>query len=281
MSQMDAGGKGTAHASEAATQRAGHMVPVPFLGKLEQLPWWVIILILGGLTAAVTIVTNSEYLSILIILSDGIRLTLYLTFAGYSTALVLGLIAALGRISKNPVSRTIATLYVEVVRGIPLLVWIYYIFAVIAPVIANVAPDSVRGWMLNEENMAILALGFCYGAYLAETYRAGIESISRGQMEAARSLGMSYVQAMRYVILPQAIRVVLPPLGNDFIAMLKDTSLASAIGVRELTLWTKNRSAATFRALPHWTIAALLYLVMTLGLSALVRYIERRWAIPK
>ncbi len=281
MSQMDAGGKGSAEVSRSASQRTGHMVPVPFLSRLEQLPWWIVILILGGVIAAFVIFTNSEYISILQILSDGIRLTLYLTFAGYATALVLGLIAALGRISKNVVIRTVATLYVEVVRGIPLLVQIYYVFAVIAPAVASIAPENLRGWMLNEENMAIVAMGFCYGAYLAETYRAGIESIPRGQMEAARSLGMSYVEAMRYVILPQAIRVVLPPLGNDFIAMLKDSSLASAIGVKELTLWTKNRSAATFRALPHWTIAALLYLVMTLGLSIIVRYVERRWAIPK
>lgn len=280
MSQSGMGGSSSAQASSAA-QRTGHMVPISFLDRLEQLPWWVVVLVLGGIIAAFTILTNSEYTSILSILSDGIRLTLYLTFAGYSLALVLGLVAALGRISKNPFFRTIATLYVEVIRGIPLLVQLYYVFAVIAPAIAGVAPDEVRSIVLNEETMAISALGFCYGAYLAETYRAGIESIPRGQMEAARSLGMSYVEALRYVILPQAIRVVLPPLGNDFIAMLKDTSLASAIGVKELTLWTKNRSAATFRALPHWTIAALLYLVMTLGLSLLVRYVERRWAIPK
>ncbi len=261
-------------------QRAGHMLPSPWVGRLESLPWWIVVLILGAIIAAYAIFSNEEYISILYVLSDGIRLTLYLTFGGYAVALVLGLIAALGRISKNPVLRTIATLYVEVIRGIPLLVQIYYVFAVISPFLMSVVPglDAVFS---NEVNQAITAMGFCYGAYLAETYRAGIESIPRGQMEAARSLGMSYIQAMRYVILPQAIRVVLPPLGNDFIAMLKDSSLASAIGVRELTLWTKNRSAATFRALPHWTIAALLYLIMTLGLSVLVRYIERRWAIPK
>ncbi len=279
MSQADLRGKSPTGATPTA-QRAGHMMPSSWMGRLENLPWWVVVLILGGIIAAFSIVSNAEYLSILNVLSDGIRLTLYLTFSGYAVALILGLIAALGRISKNPFLRTIATLYVEVVRGIPLLVQLYYVFAVISPFLMGVFP-GFEPFFRDEVNMAIAAMGFCYGAYLAETYRAGIESIPRGQMEAARSLGMSYLQAMRYVILPQAIRVVLPPLGNDFIAMLKDSSLASAIGVRELTLWTKNRSAATFRALPHWTIAALLYLIMTLGLSILVRYIERRWAIPK
>jgi len=122
----------------------------------------------------------------------------------------------------------------------------------------------------------VAGLAFGYGAYLGEVYRAGIESIPKGQMEAARSLGMTYLQAMRHVILPQAIRVVLPPLGNDFIAMLKDTSLASAISVRELMLSGRMNTARTFRAFETYTLVGLLYLVMTLLLSLLVRALERK-----
>jgi len=171
---------------------------------------------------------------------------------------------------------TMSTLYVEVARGVPLLVWVFYFNFVIAALLRE-----NLGIYTDEITRAVVALGFGYGAYLAEIYRAGIQSIPRGQMEAARSLGMGYAQAMRFVILPQAIRVVLPPLGNDFVAMLKDTSLVYAIGVTELTMLTRQYGAATFKALPAWTMAALVYLLPTLMLSFIVRYIERRFAIAK
>jgi ABC-type amino acid transport system permease subunit len=126
----------------------------------------------------------------------------------------------------------------------------------------------------------VIGLGFGYGAYLAEVFRAGIQSIHRGQMEAARSLGMSYFQAMRYVILPQAIRVVLPPLGNDFIAMLKDSSLISVVALPEILQQGRLWVSRTFRAFEGYNTVALFYLVMTLLLSLLVRLVERRTALP-
>jgi len=258
--------------------KGGRALPVP---GLETMPWWIAILVILGLVAALVIFTNAEYTSIIRILSSGIYLTLYVTFFAFLLALVIGLIAGLMRVSRNPILNTIATLYVEVIRGVPLLVQILYFFYVIAPFFAERVPEEVAFVFRDEVTEGIIALAIGYGAYLAEIYRAGIESIPRGQMEAARSLGMSYVQAMRHVILPQAIRVVLPPLGNDFISMLKDSALTSAISVKELTLWTRQRSANTFRPLEHWTIAAILYLTMTLGLSLIVRYIERKFAIPK
>lgn len=248
---------------------------------LETVPWWVLILIIAGLLATLVIVTSADYLQIITILSSGIYLTLYVTLLAYFFALIFGLIAGLMRVSRNPILRTVSTLYVEVIRGIPLLVQILYFFYVIAPFLADRVPPPFDEWFRSEVNQGITALAIGYGAYLAEVYRAGIEAIPRGQMEAARSLGMNYLQAMRYVILPQAIRVILPPLGNDFVSMLKDSALTSAISVKELTLWTRQRSANTFRPLEHWTIAALLYLTMTLGLSLIVRYIERKFTIPK
>ncbi len=258
-------------------QSYGRALPIPLLGDL---PWWALILIVAGLIAAFAIFTNTEYTSIIGILSSGIALTMYVSFVAYALALIFGLVAGLMRVSTNGVLYTVATLYVEVVRGVPLLVQILYFFYVIAPALADRVPEEFAFIFRDEALEGIIALAFGYGAYLAEVFRAGIESAPRGQTEAARALGMSYVQAMRFIILPQAIRTILPPLGNDFVSMLKDSALTSAISVKELTLWTRQRSANTFRPLEHWTIASILYLTMTLGLSLIVRYIERKYSKP-
>jgi polar amino acid transport system permease protein len=206
------------------------------------------------------------------------------------------LIGGLGRISKNPVIYTISTLYVEVIRGVPLLVVLIYIAYVLAPAASGFftsAAESLNAPFLDNLGIffrddfmrGVLGLAIGYGAYLSEVYRAGIESIPRGQMEAARSLGMSYAEAMRYIILPQAVRTILPPLGNDFIAMLKDSSLVSAIGAlpvnAELTLRGRMYSSSTFKSFETWNSVAILYLILSLGFSVIVRYIERRWATPK
>jgi len=205
---------------------------------------------------------------------SGIFLTLRVTFLAYLLALVIGLIVGLMRVQKNPVIYAFATLYVEVVRGIPLLVILLYAGFVVSPQILR----DRMGINLSDEQEAVLGLAFGYGAFIAEIFRAGIQSISRGQMEAARSLGMSYPQGMRYVVLPQAVRVVLPPLGNDLIAMLKDSSLVSVLGVQDITQLGKVYSASTFRFFETYNVVAFLYLVMTLGLTMLVRWIERRMA---
>lgn len=125
---------------------------------------------------------------------------------------------------------------------------------------------------------AVIALSLTYGAFLAEVFRAGIQSISRGQMEAARSQGMSYGQAMRYVILPQAVRNVLPALGNDFISMLKDSSLVSVLAVRDITQVARLYAGHSFRFAESYTSLAILYLVMTISLSLIIKVIERRYA---
>jgi polar amino acid transport system permease protein len=144
--------------------------------------------------------------------------------------------------------------------------------------------DASGGWIIGEVDLrgipaAIIGLSIGYGAYLAEIFRGGIESIPKGQMEAARSLGMNYFQAMRYVILPQAIRVILPPLGNNFIALLKDSSLISVIALPELLQRGRLWISRTFRAFEGYNSVAILYLIMTLVLSFLVRVIERRSSI--
>jgi polar amino acid transport system permease protein len=207
----------------------------------------------------------------------GIFLTLRVTFMAYFLAVFIGLFFGLMRVQTNPVLYAFSTLYVEVVRGIPLLVILLYAGFVISPKLLR---DQL-GINLSDEQEAIFGLAFGYGAFIAEIFRAGIQSISRGQMEAARSLGMSYPQAMRFVVLPQAIRVVLPPLGNDFISMLKDSALISVLALPDLLQLGRLYVSRTFRAFEGYNTVAILYLVMTLFLSMMVRIIERRTRLPK
>jgi polar amino acid transport system permease protein len=263
----------------------GRLVPI----GLERLPWWGLVLAIAGVFAALGVAGSPIYRRTLVFLWDGVLLTLQLTVAAYALALVIGLIAGLMRLSRRPLIYTISTLYVEVIRGVPLLVLLIYIAFVAAPYVSDLLAGAARALGLpglaaaitnairSDLNRAIIGLAVGYGAYLAEIYRAGIESIPKGQMEAARSLGMSYGRAMRFVILPQALRVVLPPLGNDFIALLKDSALASAIAVPELTQSGRLLSARTFRAFETYNMVALLYLIMTLLGSLGVRALER-WA---
>ena len=166
--------------------------------------------------------------------------------------------------------RGLAAVYIDVIRGIPLLLQIFIVYYGVA----------ILGLKMNIFWAGVLALTICYAAYEAEIFRAGIESIHKGQMEAARSLGMSYFQAMRHIILPQAFRVVLPPLGNDFMAMLKDSSLISVIALPEILQQGRLWVSRTFRAFEGYNTVALFYLVMTLLLSLLVRLIERRTSLP-
>lgn len=258
--------------AETKGMRRGRALPIPW----ESIPWWAVILAIVGITVGWSVLTSETYLKVIRFVFDGLRLTLQVTFISYGVALVVGLIFGLMRVSKNPVLYAVSTLYVEVMRGVPLLVIILYMGYVITPMIRDATGGTVD---LQGMPSAVLGIAACYGAYLAEVYRSGIESIERGQMEAARSLGMSYMQAMRHVILPQAIRRILPPLGNDFISMLKDSSLIAVIALPDLLQMGRLYVSRTFRAFEGYNTVALLYLVLTLFLSLLVRIVERRTAI--
>lgn len=276
--------------------------------------------------------------------NTGISLTILVTLMAFFLAIIVGLLLALMRISSDPLLFTGATIYVEVIRGTPLVVIMLFFGLGIAPWFAenfwHVAPDVglvllaisaaaityylakgllrymrsrhlpepmpliavfqpifmillgtalslvFTGYLVSNSNTTletrgVIALTICYSAYLSELFRAGIQSVPRGQMEAARSQGMTYVQAMRYVILPQAFRVVLPPLGNEFIAMLKDTSLLTVLAIPELTQLARNRGADTVSVMEVYAVLAVLYLCMTLFLSFVVRVTERRMGIPR
>lgn len=251
----------------------GRALPIP----LHRVPPWVLVLVAAGLLGAARVAGSEVYRETLRFLAGGVVTTLVLTVTSFAVALVVGLVAALARLSGSSALRAAAVLYVEVVRGVPLLVLLLYIAFVVTPWLADV---TGLGWWRDNGVRAVLGLGIGYGAYLAEVYRAGIQSVPRGQVEAALSLGMSRAQALRYVVLPQAVRVVLPPLGNDFVALLKDSSLASVISVTELTYSGNLNVARTFRSFETYNAVALLYLCMTLAGSAGVRLLERVTRAP-
>jgi polar amino acid transport system permease protein len=268
---------------------------LPVTNRLSRLPYWLLAAIFLAMLFLGIMLSNTDYRVILRAVSKGIYVTIYVTLVAYTLALVFGLVIGLMRVSGNRIAREVSTFYVEIIRGIPMLVILYYIAFVGAPVVitfinvvgnALVGSGSLTGLgnamvslsvrQVNFTARAIMALTIGYSAFIAEIFRAGIQSIGRGQMEAARSLGLTYGQAMRHVILPQAVRNVLPPLGNDFIAMLKDSSLVSVLGVADITQLGKVYSASTFRFFETYNVVAYLYLLMTVGLSLAVGAAERR-----
>jgi polar amino acid transport system permease protein len=246
--------------------------------------WW---LVLGVIVIVIYLIifVPDPYRNILIFVSDGIWLTVKVTLISFAFILIAGLIGGLGRLSKNKIINLIATLYVELIRGIPLLVqliWWYYAFPVVVQGVGrSLNIQAMVSYQANAFAMAVLGLVFCYGAYMSEIYRAGIQSITKGQMEAARSLGMTYFQAMLYVILPQAVRVILPPVGNEFIALLKDSSLLSAVAMTDLTRRSKEYMSTHFNPIEVWSMAALLYLIMTLLSARVVNYLEQKTKIER
>jgi polar amino acid transport system permease protein len=260
--------------SEVEKSKRSRALVIPW----ERVPWWFVIIAILGIFIGYSVLTSEIYLTVISFVMVGVKLTLQTTAFAFILALVFGLLGGLGRVSKNPVLFAIATLYVEIIRGLPMLVIILYAGFVIGPWIRDATNGALDPPMLQR---AIIGLGFGYGAYLTEVYRAGIQSIHRGQMEAARSLGMTYLQAMRYIILPQAFRVILPPLVNDLSALLKDTSLISVIALADLLQMGRLYVSRTFRAFEGYNTVALLYLIMTMILSSLSRVLERRMKIAE
>lgn len=263
---------------------------------LRRVPWWAIVAVLLGILFFWQITTDETYSQIFNNLLSGLRITVIVTIIAYSLSVFVGLILAFARLSNNIIIYQVATFYVEIVRGVPILVLLLYVafvtfdglvqsvnavgrFMVEQSFLAGLgnALVGVRLRDISQEARVITALVMAYSPFISEIFRAGIESIGRGQMEAARALGMGYWQAMRFVILPQAIRNVLPPLGNDLIAMLKDSSLVSVLGVRDITGEGRVGAARSFRTFETYNVMAFLYLSMTLALSGVVRWIERRY----
>jgi polar amino acid transport system permease protein len=241
-------------------------------------PWWWLVAAVVALTVLL-ILTGSGYYSIFRFILPGLLITVLATVVSYFLMLIVGMFGGLGRLAKNWFVHGAASLYVEIVRGVPLLVQLIMWYFVFPAVVQNVGRSlnfaPLATFRANPIFMAIFGLTFCYGAYMSEIFRAGIQSIPKGQMEAARSQGMSYFQAMRHIILPQAIRVILPPVGNEFVSLLKDSSLVSVVAVADLTRRGQSYMSTHFNPIETWTMIALVYLIMTLFSSRLVSWLER------
>ena len=201
------------------------------------------------------------------LLITGAGITIQITAISVGLGLIIGMFVGIARISNVKLLRWLAAIYIDFLRGTPLLVQIFLIYFAL-PVILEQRVDPFIA--------AITACGINSAAYIAEIFRAGIQAIDEGQMEAGRSLGMTWVQTMRYIIVPQAFKNIVPPLGNEFIALLKDSSLVSVIGFEELTRRGQLIIARTYGSLEIWISVALIYLVMTLTISRLVAYLEKR-----
>lgn len=214
---------------------------------------------------ALCLLWPDPYLRILLYLPDGVVVTFKITVMSICCAVPLGLLTGLGRISRNRAVNLLASTYVEVIRGIPLLVQLFYIYYALS-----------RFFQISGVTSAVIAISVCYGAYMGEVFRAGIMAISKGQSEAARSLGFNRFQTMFYVVLPQAWRTILPPVGNECIAMLKDTSLVSIMAVPDIMQRARSFVGTTYLYFETYTVIALIYLIITLVLSKAVSIMESR-----
>lgn len=291
------------------SKRKNDDIPLIPWRQWVRIPWWFVAIVLLWLYVVVSISSSPDYQRIYAELSGGISLTIYLAVVSYLIALLIGLIVGLIRAypprildhgagwrrhvasALHTLVYNAATFYVEFMRGIPALVFLLiagfiivpalrgFINSELVPLLRNLfndpsIPDLV--WRGRDEGTAIAGLSLIYGAFLAEVFRAGILSVPKGQVEAARSLGMTYAQTMRLIVVPQAIRTVLPPLGNDFVALIKDTSLVTILGTNEITQLARKWSGSSFQYLETYLVLSLIYLTMTITGSILVQAMERR-----
>ena len=276
-------------------------------GRLYTFPYWFLFLVILGVLLAISILTDSVYSNIFEQLIEGLIMTLFVSATSYATALCIAVIVGIIRSNPPapPQSRemltrailrvlriaifNICTVYVNVMRGIPILIVLLVTAFIVVPALRDLLNEvvlaGVRNLVSNQElpdikwrgsspMTAIVALGATYGAYMSETIRAGIQSIPKGQFEAAYSVGMTYWQTMRSIVLPQAFRNVLPPLGNDFVAMIKDSSLLAFLGIRDVTQIAKLSSGRSFRYVETYAVTAYIYLTLVIFASTLVNLLE-------
>lgn len=273
---------------------------------LAKAPWWLLMIVLLVIYSVFTFSKDPTYDVIWRAVQEGIKVTIQVSIEAYAIALILGLIIALMRRSGNIVIYQISTFYVELIRGIPTLILVLYFAVGFTPVFVEMlnnigrlidsanhiyiwvydididpfnigsylAERSVRDKFFDSRYRVEAALAISYSAFLSEVFRAGLDSVDLGQIEAAKSLGLSRFQTMRLIILPQAFRVILPPLGNDFIALLKESSLVSVVGIEDITRRGRTIGTSTFRIFETYNIIALTYLVLTLILALCVRGVE-------
>jgi polar amino acid transport system permease protein len=239
-------------------------------------PWWLVGIIATIAFIGFQILTKPKWQEGFMFIKGGVTLTLIVTLGGFVIAVVLGLIIGLARLSHNKILQNLAMYYIEVIRGVPVLVTILFV-----SIVAFGQGSQMIGFDApNKALRGTLALGIIYAAFIAEVFRAGIESIPSGQREAGMSIGLSKRQVLRFIVLPQAVKNIMPALGNDLIALLKDSSLVSVIAVRELTQMTKLWTGSSFRFMEGYLILTAFYLTLTVSLSLLLRWYERHISTP-
>ena len=251
-------------------------------------PWWLLVAGMIAVALGIAILISPIYGQVFTTVSQGIWITVWVSLLAFFLASAFGLLLAVMSLSEHVAVRQIARFYVEIVRGIPLLVLLFYIAFVGAPAAVwlwnfmtqplqaagLLDPLQVRDFSLLWR--AIIALMLAYAAFLAEIFRAGIQAVDKGQIEAAKALGLKRFQRFRLIVMPQAIRTILPPYGNDFISMVKDSSLVSVLGVVDVTQMGKVYASGSFRFFETYSIVAYIYLVLTISLSLGLRWLERR-----
>jgi polar amino acid transport system permease protein len=254
----------------------------------DDFPWWMVAFGLMMAAVAGIIATSDLYGQVFFIVAKGIGITVGVALFSFALAAALGLGVALAGLSGHLVLRQCARFYVEVIRGIPILVLLFYVAFVGAPGLVAAynfaaAPLIERGILpallvrdLSLLSRAVIALTIGYSSFIAEIFRAGIQSVEPGQIEAAKALGLTRVQRFRLVVMPQALKVIFPPLSNDFVSMVKDSSLVSVLGVADITQMAKVYASGSFRFFETYSILAYLYLALTIGLSLILRRVERR-----
>ena len=247
----------------------------------KDFPWWLVILAVTGLWLLYEMLSDEVYSGALRVLSRGLVVTLAVAVIAYLGACVIGLGLAVMGMSKHIVLRQAARLYIEVMRGVPIIVLLLYVAFVLVPGMV-----AAVNWMADSELVrtrdvpllyrAVLALMLAYSAFLAEIFRAGLQAVDKGQIEAGQALGLTGWQRFRHIVFPQAFRTILPPLGSDFVAMVKDSSLVSVLGVTDITQLGKVTAAGNFRYFETYNLVALIYLTMTITLSLILRRVETR-----
>jgi His/Glu/Gln/Arg/opine family amino acid ABC transporter permease subunit len=261
------------------------MAPPPGRGPArEDFPWWLVILAATGAWLFWEVLSDEVYAQVLATLRKGVWVTVLVTLVAFAAASVMGLGLALAGMSRWLAVRQAARLWIEVVRGVPIIVLLLYVAFVGAPAVVGLwnwaaVPLGAGEWRTRDFPLlwrAVAALTIAYSAFLAEVFRAGLQAVDKGQVEAAQSLGLTAWQRFRLVVFPQAFRTILPPLGNDFVAMVKDSSLVSVLGVTDVTQLGKVAAAGNFRYFETYNVVALIYLTMTIGLSVALRRLEVR-----
>ncbi|WP_127524284.1 amino acid ABC transporter permease [Mesorhizobium sp. Z1-4] len=262
------------------------MTPPP--SQTRDFPYWLVAAAAIAIAVAISIAASDLYVQIFGAISRGIWITIWVTLVGFALASALGLGIALMALSKSLVLRQIARFYVEIIRGVPVLVLLFWIaFAGVPAFVAGwnwlTGPLREAGFggelLVRDISLlwrAVIALTIGYSAFIAEVFRAGILSVDPGQIEAAKALGLTGFQRFRLIVFPQAIRTILPPLGNDFVAMVKDSSLVSVLGVADITQLGKIYASGSFRFFETYSVVAYIYLLLTVSLSLMLRALERR-----